>query len=421
MIEQQGLLPKTQALAYQRALLDATTQLQLRRQDLEVAKVELAALMNLSPRTPFTLADEPEPKLPPVPRDVEKLEEMALAQRPELREEDYRRRITLNDTKRAIASTLPGITFDAAWQYDSNRFLLNNSWVETGLRVSANLFKLASLPSVRRAGDAQLAVDDVRRLAQAMAVVSQVRVAAVRYNLARDEMSQAAESARVDLRLANYTRAAASSRVDSELELIRTEARSLLSDYQRHIAFANAQGAWGRLYNSIGLDIMPPADDADLSTIARAIRDSLNAWHRVTFDRPVARTGPLPKLSLRIEGIDDARMARSVRDGVMAALQRNRLAVVARTPAARPDWQLVVSTRVDDVRASSGKRVQWHMALLGPGGGVRERASYTSMLKRNSTDAEVRALADAALDAYAVAVSDRLADAVAGPRSVASR
>jgi len=46
-IEQQGLLPQAQALAYQRALLDSTTLLQIRRQDLEIARAELSALMNL--------------------------------------------------------------------------------------------------------------------------------------------------------------------------------------------------------------------------------------------------------------------------------------------------------------------------------------------------------------------------------------
>ena len=42
-VEREGLMPRAQVLAYQRALLDAVNLLSLRRQDLELAKAELAA------------------------------------------------------------------------------------------------------------------------------------------------------------------------------------------------------------------------------------------------------------------------------------------------------------------------------------------------------------------------------------------
>src|SRR5690606_1340096 len=142
--------------------------------------------------------------------------------------------------------------------------------------------------SIREAGETRERLDDTRRVAQAMAVATQVHLASLRYRIARDDLDQAAESARVDHRLAQYTRSAATSRVDSELELLRTEARALLSEYERHIAFANVQSAWGRLYNSLGYDLAPTEADASLSILSRSIRDSLNDWHRVTFDRPAA-------------------------------------------------------------------------------------------------------------------------------------
>ncbi|MEZ5738199.1 MAG: hypothetical protein R3E68_01210 [Burkholderiaceae bacterium] len=88
----------------------------------------------------------------------------------ELREEDYRKRISVNDARRALVSVLPGLSFDAGcWQYDSNRYLYNNSLGPGGpAGVSADLFRLASIPSLGRARDAQLDVDDICRMAQAM-------------------------------------------------------------------------------------------------------------------------------------------------------------------------------------------------------------------------------------------------------------
>jgi len=415
VIEQQGLLPQAQALAYQRALLDATTLLQLRRQDLEFAKIELASLMNLPHHVDFTLADEPEPDLPPVPAEIEKLEDLALVQRPELREEDYRRRITVNDTRRALTQTLPGISFSTGWQYDSNRYLLNNSWVETGLRVSANLFRLASIPSIRRAGEAQEQLDDTRRLAQAMAVATQVRLAALRYRIARDGLDQAAESARVDFRLAEYTRAAASSRVDSELELLRTEARSLLSEYERHIAFADVQAAWGRLYNSVGYDLVPAEADASLAMLSRSIRDSLNEWHRATFERPPADKSSLAPLRLRVAGLD-ADAGQAVRAAVGAGLTRAGLRLAAGERASAWTLELVPES---DIVPGEGAMSRWTLRLLDANGRLALRASHAIALAGERSAEALAASARAAIDAAMVSMTDELRSA--GRTEVASR
>ena len=414
-IEQEGLLPQAQALAYQRALLDATTLLQLRRLDLEFAKIELASLMNLPHHVDFTLADVPEPDLPPVPADLEKLTSLALVQRPELREEDYRRRITTHDTRRALVETLPGISFDTGWQYDSNRYLLNNSWVETGLRVSANLFRLASIPSIREAGETRERLDDTRRVAQAMAVATQVHLASLRYRIARDDLDQAAESARVDHRLAQYTRSAATSRVDSELELLRTEARALLSEYERHIAFANVQSAWGRLYNSLGYDLAPTEADASLSILSRSIRDSLNDWHRVTFDRPAADGAALPPLRLRIAGLD-AQSGEAVRRSVLAALAGIRLG-----PARHDDesaWTLELVPAIESAPGSAAT-VSWSVLLRDAAGRQAMRAAYASPLDAERRAESLAASARAAIESARVALTDELR--LAGRTEVAAR
>lgn len=291
--EKQGLLPQPVALGYQRALLDAVSLLSQRRQELELARAELAALMSLPPGTRFTLAEASIPALPSVPTDIERLESMALERRPEIMEEWYRKRVTTNDIKAAMVLALPGIQLDFLnLQYDSNKYLYNNSWSESGIRVSWNLFRLASLPALQRAHDAQAKTDDYRRMALGMAVLTQVRIGVQRYALAKADLKLAEESAHVDKRLFEYAQAAASSRVDSELEVIRAEARELLSQYQQYASYSNAQSAWGRLYNSVGLDVMPETiAGLDVKTLAQAIGRTTDEWERSTFN------GELPKLS----------------------------------------------------------------------------------------------------------------------------
>ena len=283
-VEKQGLMPQAQVLAYQRALLDAVNLLTLRRQDLELAKTELAALMSLPPGTSFTLAEEEEIALPEVPGNVEALEQLALQKRPEIMEEWYRKRVTENDIKAAKLLLWPNLSVDAGPQWDSNRYNYNSHWTDIGVRLSWNILKLTQLPAINRAHEHQNQTDDMRRLSLSMAVLTQVHVGVQRYGLSLAELELAEESLRVDRSLLNYARSAAASRFDSELEVIRAEARALLAEYQRYVAYSNAQAAWGRVYNSVGLDVLPETIDGhDVQTLAGAMDATMQQWQSSVF------------------------------------------------------------------------------------------------------------------------------------------
>ena len=74
-------------------------------------------------------------------------------------------------------------------------------------------------------------------------------------------------------------------RVDSaELEVIRAEARALLAEYQRYVAYSNAQAAWGRVYNSVGLDVLPKTIAShDVKALAKAIETTTSEWQGQVF------------------------------------------------------------------------------------------------------------------------------------------
>jgi outer membrane protein TolC len=283
-VEKQGLMPKAQVLAYQRALLDAMNLLTLRRQDLELARAELAGLMSIPPGTAYKLADIPEMPLPAVPSNVEELEHIALEKRPEIMEEWYRKRVTENDIKAAKVLLWPNLGINAGYSYDSNKYNYNKDWIDVGFNVSWNLMKLTQLPALNRALEDQNKTDDMRRMALAMAVLTQVRVGTQRYGLSLAELNFAEESLRVDQRLLDYARSAAQAKFDSELEVIRNEAKVLLSEYQRHVSYSNAQAAWGRIYNSVGLDVLPQTIAShDVKTLAKSIETTTKDWESVVF------------------------------------------------------------------------------------------------------------------------------------------
>ena len=287
--EDQGLLPRLQALSYQRALLDAVSLMNLRRQDLELARAELAALMSLPPGTPMVLADTELPVVSTLPDDMEALERLALERRPEIMEEWYRKRVTATDIKIAKAQVWPNLSLEAGPVYDSNKYLFNNNWAEVGLRLSFNLIKLLQWPALDQAQADQEQTDDMRRMGLSMAILTQVHVGKQRYELSLSELKFAEDIVRVDGRLLEYARAAASTSVDSELEVIRAEARTLLSRYQRQAAYSNAQAAWGRLYNSVGLEVMPDSIAShDVKTLAAEIERTMSEWETAGLRAPAA-------------------------------------------------------------------------------------------------------------------------------------
>jgi outer membrane protein TolC len=194
-IEEQRLMPPPTVLAYQRSLIDATTLLLQRRKELEQARSELIALMNLTPGTTFTLADASNEALPMLPTNIDELERLAMEMRPEVNEEAYKKRVTLNDLKVAQLSMFPNLSASVGFSQDSNKYLYNSSWIDSGLRLSWNLLKIPQWPALKRAIGNQATVDDLRRYAQGMAVLTQVRIGVQNYGLSRVEYLMAEQSA----------------------------------------------------------------------------------------------------------------------------------------------------------------------------------------------------------------------------------
>ena len=324
---QQIIAPVT-ALNYQRALLDAAYMLNKRRQDLAYAKSELAALMNVPAGVTFSLADTQEHTLPAAPNNINQLEEMALLQRPELREEDFRKRITADETRKQILSMFPAINLNYGLYQDSNKYLYNNEWSQGGISLSWNLMKLASIPSLNDSREEQEKADTARRMALSMAILTQVRISVERYRLAASEFNLADKATDVDHRLSQYARDALSSKMDSELEVIRTEAKALLGDYQRANAYANAQIAFGRLYNTLGFDPLPyDGDNLDLAQLTTLISEHRTQLQTNSFSLKSHLFGHQANVSIRVHGIDDPVLKNSMTEQLVTMLERNNIKV----------------------------------------------------------------------------------------------
>ena len=124
----------------------------------------------------------------------------------------------------------------------------------------------------------------MRRLALSMAILTQVRVGMQRYNLSLAELEFAEESVRVDKALLHYANSAQASNLGSQLEQIRAEARALLAEYQRYSSYSDAQAAWGRVYNSVGLDVLPEQlTSHEVNEVAKALEQTMGQWQSSVF------------------------------------------------------------------------------------------------------------------------------------------
>ncbi len=64
------------------------------------------------------------------------LEQTALLSRPELKEQDYQVRIHAAETRKSLLRMLPGLEVSAGGHYDSNSFMVNQSWADVGVKVT---------------------------------------------------------------------------------------------------------------------------------------------------------------------------------------------------------------------------------------------------------------------------------------------
>lgn len=285
-IEELALQSPMDALTYQRSLLDSMRQLQQLRRDLTLAKTELAALMNLPPQQDFTVQVPDATAFEPIeiglePEDIEIL---ALTYRPELREERYQTRISQQEARKALLRMLPGIEFDTALNFDTNSFLVNNTWASYGARITWNLFNLISGPARLDAAEAEEEVTEARRQAVSMAVLVQAHVAWINYRNAEEDFETAQALREVDARMLEQLEARGAAAATGDLPVIRGELALLLSDLRRDLAYAELNNASGAILLSIGADPLPTSvPDDSLDTLAAAIRETEAAWQRGEF------------------------------------------------------------------------------------------------------------------------------------------
>jgi outer membrane protein TolC len=280
-VETERLRAPIDALRYQKALLDLLHQLQTVQITLAVSKTELASLINLPPGEDYTIAVPAESTMTidPLTTPIDQMEQTALLRNPDLREEAYQTRISVDETHKAITQMLPGITFSYGKNYDSNSFLVNNTWYQGAAQLSWNLLNLISAPDhLHRAHEGEM-LEDMKRQAVSMTVLAKMHIAYQQYLSAAKEYQWSAQASDVDQRLYQQIANRTATDAQGELERISAQVSAVTSDLLRYQSYADAQAALGRLYSSLGVDPTPDkVASLDIATLSKAVAEVMKSW-----------------------------------------------------------------------------------------------------------------------------------------------
>lgn len=275
LIRERALADPLTTLQYERELLSAQREIQQLYQELSIARIHLAELMNLEPGEPYELVvpDHP-PLVSKVEEKLEILEYRALMNRPELRKVDYQKRINAKETKAAILELLPNLNVYLGGNYDSNNFLFHNNWLNYGAKVSWNLLNVFRHPVRLQVIDAQEQVLHMQSLALTMALMSQVHVSVAQYHTAMKDVATGKRYLDTQTAIADQVQKAWALNRLSEHLVIREKVQGLVAELRYESALAKLEMAYANVLAAIGEDPFPTTISGDgVGELALALQE----------------------------------------------------------------------------------------------------------------------------------------------------
>jgi len=186
------------------------------------------------------------------------LELVAVKNRPEAYQAGLDHLTSVNDVKRTIVRYLPKV--EGFWRYsrDKDKFLYNKDWKEVGVLVQFDLLDWLITGSESKAARS-IADKTYREMgAVALGITSQVRVAALAYDDALDELETREASLAGSEKVHEVARKRVSSDDLSQLELEESEGNLLYQKFQRIRAIGEANASLAELQGALGTNYKEP-------------------------------------------------------------------------------------------------------------------------------------------------------------------
>lgn len=276
--QREGLISKEEAATYRRDLLEIYNRIIRLEFELSRAKPRLLALINAVHSNNVRLVMRSKDRrsiMRDLPKNIVDLEKMALYNRPELREELYKHRISIDEINKARVRLFPGIEANIGGNYDSNDFLVNNTWGQGGLSISWNLFRIYSNAKRGHLAIQQEKLARVRSLALSMAIITQTDIAKLTYQQTYRLLNTSKEILSNDREIYNSLSRQRKEKFTSKLNYIKAGASLLNSELRYYFTLSEMQAAAADLVESVGIDPIANMNDlsAPLSKVIRMVGD----------------------------------------------------------------------------------------------------------------------------------------------------
>ena len=280
-IHDKKLSPPLETLEQYRDLLNIENSLRRIQADLTMARVKLAALINVPLSSAFSIAPPDDYMLvpPPLTASVEELEDKGLVLRPDLREEAYQERIDKSEVHKEILRMLPGVSLFGGFNFDSNRFLVHNFWSEIGAKATMSLFNLITGPMQIKAANTKVEVSRTRRLAQTVAALTQIHLSYYQYIQALEDYNHIAKANRVEKQILAIAESEQVFEAESKLLFIRRSVNAVRAEIEHGRILSDIYASWGNMYFSLGGDIVPMEFNQDsIAGMSALIKEKLLRW-----------------------------------------------------------------------------------------------------------------------------------------------
>ena len=366
-IEELLLQKPMDALLYQKELLDIQRALQSQKQSFINAKIELRSLMGLLPNEKISLVETDLP-LNELNMKLDEMETHALENRSELMENRYEERISIAETKAGIRSLMPGVNFNASWTSSSNDYLMNKSNFEYGSSIGANLLNVFRAPKLKKLNKKNTEIIKEQRLALSMAVLSQVHISNIEYQMALEEYETAERYFEVSKKITEQVRNAQKIARFGELELIREEASLLVAELRKDIAFSKVQFSIAQVFTSVGIDVTnldsKKSQGINTKEYAQIIRDDLNfagEKYKLENEKKLARLKAKQDKKLAIEKAkQDKKLAKekALRDKKLAIEQKKQAKLKAKEAKKLAKLKAKEAKKLAKLKAKEEKRLK---------------------------------------------------------------
>ncbi|GAL22699.1 outer membrane protein [Vibrio maritimus] len=257
-LEDTDLVDPLLLLQYREQVLQLRVQLQDLEQEFLGTKQDLMTLIS-APSVDLPLSHNGLDTLGFSFEDIalSELERFALYHRSDLMESIYQVRNAGLEIKRAWLDAIPNFSIGYSNNYDSDPNLRNNEWFQVDLNLAIKVMELLTLPAKLDELEKKEALEKLTSLANAVAVIGQVRAANIDFQSDRQRLTMQVEREATLQQILTLRSKRLSYELMDELEVYKARVRLIIARVKKAQAHSQYQSSALRMLEQIGVDLFP--------------------------------------------------------------------------------------------------------------------------------------------------------------------